>query len=138
MKFHSIGSSTHWNIKQSLFGTSLDSSEGISIVKYFKERGFITGSNNDEDLRDPIEFWITQPNEIQNIKFHNYGHNSWAFHNDPNYKPLNQLRILWKQRGTYSIIRRCFYGKDVSDYSFENRKKFFEAYKNSKNILDWD
>ena len=35
-------------------------------------------------------------------------------------------------KGEFSVLRRCLYGKEVSDYVFEYSKDYWEKYKNNR------
>lgn len=49
---------------------------------------------------------------------------------DPNYYDINNPYPL--NKGEFSVLRRCLYGKEAYEYVFEYTKQFWKKYKNSK------
>jgi hypothetical protein len=78
------------------------------------------------------EVWEPE-NEPLLLDFDRWDHENVAMFCDPSYMDRKSLYSIYK--GVYSLLRRCFYGKDVHDYIFEYGKKFWEAYPNNKKFL---
>lgn len=55
IKFHSLGVHTPLNIKPAMFGESVLTANGIHIVNYLKEKGFITGQVDDYCSPEPYQ-----------------------------------------------------------------------------------
>ena len=71
--------------------------------------------------------------EPSRIDFDFWDHENVAMFCDPSYMDRKSLYSIYK--GVYSLLRRCFYGKEVHDYIIEYGTKFWEAYPDNKKFL---
>ena len=109
LKYNNFRPSTQVNVLPMFYGESMKSQKGTSLIKYFKEKGYITGGSESFD------------------------HENFAMFCDPNYNPPNNRVALFK--GLFSMMRRCLYGKDTFDWVFDFGYKFLEKYKNERKFL---
>lgn len=80
-----------------------------SVVKYFKDRGFITGSSNTLCQVNSVSTSSPYYNAFDSS---HYDHQSQAFACDPNFQdPINPYTYL---KGHSSFGKRCLYGKTMS------------------------
>ena len=95
-----------------------------SIVKYFKDSGFITGSSNTLCQVNSVSTSQAYRNYFDSS---HYDHQSQAFACDPNFQdPTNVYTYL---SGHSSIGKRCLYGRLVSEYACDYAESFFKKYK---------
>ena len=130
MKYHNFIFFTQQNVNPMFFGESMFNSNGTSILKYIKKKGFITGHSNNICTR---QLYDIEDNYTENIEYDNFDHENIAMMCDPNfYNPENRFTPYM---GPYSIRRRCLYGRDAFEYVIEYGTKFWEAYPNNKKFL---
>lgn len=125
-KYHNFNGATQGNIYPLFFGNKRYSKKGISIVKFFNERGYITAAAHNSCNKEIFDWDYID----KNIIFDNYDHENVAMFCDPNYE--DKIEKWSIRKGKSSILRRCFYGKDSFDYNFEYILQFLEAYKNER------
>ena len=130
MKYQNFIFFTQQNVNPMFFGESMFNSNGTSILKYIKQKGFITGQANNICTR---QLYDIEDNYIQNITYENFDHENIAMFCDPNY--YNPENRFTPYMGPYSIRRRCLYGKDTFEYVLEYGQKFWETYLNEKKFL---
>ena len=111
------------------YGTPAFSRKAINIIKYFKQFGYITAQTTDMCSK---EVWEPE-RELSMIDFDTWDHENVAMFCDPSYMDRKSLYSIYK--GVYSLLRRCFYGKEIHDYIFEYGTKFWEAYPDNKKFL---
>ena len=128
-KYHTFTSGTKFNIMPMFYGKSIYNVEGTNLIKYFKELGFITAQSVDMCSK---EVWEPEQ-EPSSIDFDFWDYENVAMFCDPSYMDRKSLYSIYK--GVYSLLRRCFYGKEVHDYIFEYGTKFWEAYPDNKKFL---
>ena len=115
-----------------LYGEKMDpkSSNGTHILKYFKERGFVTGHSENLCSRELFGF---MNNCLNNVVFSDFDHENVAMFCDANYfnrdSPYPLLQVA------NSIIRRCLYGRDTFEYVLEYGEKFWNSYFDNKKFL---
>jgi hypothetical protein len=103
---------------------------GISMTKFFKEKGFITASSYNSCNRELFEW---NKNLYKNISFTGWDHENFAMFCDTNFV---DKKYKWSiTKGKNSIIRKCLYGKDSFEYEFEYILQFLEAYKNERKFF---
>ena len=125
-KYHNFNEHTEGNIFPLFYGNKRYSNRGISIVKFFNEKGYITASAHNSCNRDIFDW-----NSInKNIQFSSYDHENVAMFCDTNYEDKNNKWSI--KKGKSSILRKCFYGRDSFDYNFEYILQFLEAYKQER------
>ena len=130
LKYQNFIFFTQQNVNPMFFGESMFNSNGTSILKYIKQKGYITGQANNICTR---QLYDIEDNYIENITFENFDHENIAMFCDPNfYNPENRFTPYM---GPYSIRRRCLYGKDTFEYVLEYGQKFWETYLNEKKFL---
>ena len=129
LKYHTFNSGTKFNAVPMFYGKSLYNSQGVNIIKYFKQLGYITAQSIDMCSK---EVWEPDK-EPPNLDFDFWDHENVAMFCDPSYMDRKSLYSIYK--GVYSFLRRCFYGKEVHDYVFEYGKKFWETYPENKKFL---
>ena len=130
MKYQSFIFFTQQNTNPMFFGESMFNSNGTSILKPIKKKGYITGHANNICTR---ALYDIEDNYTENIDFENFDHENIAMMCDPNfYNPENRFTPYM---GPYSIRRRCLYGRDTFEYVLEYGKKFWETYINAHKFL---
>ena len=123
MKYHNFIFFTQQNVNPMFFGESMFNSNGTSILKYIKKKGFITGHSNNICTR---QLYDIEDNYTENIEYDSFDHENIAMMCDPNfYNPENRFTPYM---GPYSIRRRCLYGRDTFEYIIEYGEKFWETY----------
>jgi len=128
-KYHTFTSGTRFNAMPMFFGKSVYETSGTNIIKYFKELGYITAQSTDMCSK---EVWEPEK-EPSSLDFDFWDHENVAMFCDPSYMDRKSLYSIYK--GVYSLLRRCFYGKEVHDYIFEYGTKFWESYPDNKKFL---
>jgi hypothetical protein len=126
-KYHSVGHETHPNIAPMYFGKPMKERRGKNIIKYFKKNGYITANIGNICSK---ELFATFKNEITNISFDRYDHENIAMWCDPNY--FDRKNPYPINKGEFSLLRRCLYGKEVHEYVFEYAKDFWKKYENNR------
>ena len=129
LKYHTFTSGTKFNAMPMFFGKSVYHTRAENIIKDFKELGYITAQSTDMCSK---EVWEPEK-EPSEINFDFWDHENVAMFCDPSYMDRKSLYSIYK--GVYSLLRRCFYGKEVHDYIFEYGTKFWEAYPDNKKFL---
>ena len=129
LKYHTFTSGTRFNAMPMFYGKSVYSINGVNIIKYFKQLGYITAQSTDMCSK---EVWEPEK-EPPDLNFEFWDHENVAMFCDPSYMDRKSLYSIYK--GVYSFLRRCFYGKEVHDYIFEYGKKFWETYPDNKKFL---
>ena len=130
MKYHNFIFFTQQNVNPMFFGESMFNSNGTSILKYIKKKGFITGHSNNICTR---QLYDIEDNYTENIEYDSFDHENIAMMCDPNfYNPENRFTPYM---GPYSIRRRCLYGRDTFEYIIEYGEKFWETYSKEHKFL---
>ena len=124
LKYHGVGTWTNINLQPFFFGVPYDSSNGIYSLKYFKMRGYITGSTENTCSR---EFVGLYNGEMSELIWDNYDHDFTSFFCDPNF--YSKEKVYSMTDGPYCYRKKCLYGKQTYDYSVEYANQFFETYK---------
>ena len=130
MKYHNFIFFTQQNVNPMFFGESMFNSNGTSILKHIKKKGFITGHSNNICTR---QLYDIEDNYTENIEYDNFDHENIAMMCDPNfYNPENRFTPYM---GPYSIRRRYLYGRDTFEYIIEYGEKFWAAYSKEHKFL---
>ena len=130
MKYHNFIFFTQQNVNPMFFGESMFNSNGTSILKHNKKKGFITGHSNNIYTR---QLYDIEDNYTENIEYDSFDHENIAMMCDPNfYNPENRFTPYM---GPYSIRRRCLYGRDTFEYIIEYGEKFWAAYSKEHKFL---
>ena len=128
-KYHSFNEYTKANLFPLFFGNTKDLHRGISLIKYFNEKGFITAASHNSCNKALIEW----PDQRENITFSKFDHENVAMFCDTNYEnKFDKYTIIG---GKSSVIRRCFYGRDSFEYIFEYILQFLDIYKNERKFF---
>lgn len=129
LKFHSVGTFTHINVKPMLYGNSMKSRSGIKINKFFRENGYITGFIMDNCNKGLIFDSVGKYSKnVVTVPWDHFGSGIFC---DNNYGDS----IMHFLKGTTSIIRRSLYGKQTIDLLLEYGEKFWNSYLNSRKFL---
>ena len=130
MKYQNFIFFTQQNVNPMFFGESMFNSNGTSILKFIKKKGYVTGHANNICTR---QLYDIEDNYTENINYENFDHENIAIMCDPNY--YNPQNRFTPYLGPYSIRRRCLYGRDTFEYVLEYGEKFWEAYINEHKFL---
>ena len=130
LKYQNFIFFTQQNVNPMFFGESMFNSNGTSILKLIKKKGYITAQANNICTR---QLYDIEDNYTQNISYENFDHENIAMFCDPNY--YNPENRFTPYMGPYSIRRRCLYGKDTFEYVLEYGEKFWETYLNENKFL---
>ena len=130
LKYNNFRPSTQVNVLPMFYGESMKSQKGSSLIKYFKEKGYITGGSENICHK---ELFLLEQDKNKDVIFESFDHENFAMFCDPNYNPPNNRVSLFK--GLFSMMRRCLYGKDTFEWVFEFGYKFLENYKNERKFL---
>ena len=132
MKYTTFDAFTQMSAQPMFYGEKMDpkTSNGTFILKYMKERGFVTGQSIDLCSR---ELFVTMNNCLNRVIFSDFDHENVAMFCDANY--YNRENPYPFLQGGFSIIRRCLYGRDAFEYALEYGTKFWEAYSDNKKFL---
>lgn len=131
-KYHSVGTNTHPNVMPMYFGFPMEQKRGQNVITYFKENGFITANIGNICSK---ELFAIEKKEI-NIKFDRYDHENIGMWCDPNYYDRENAYPI--NKGEFSVLRRCLYGKEVHECMYLNMQKIFgKNIKKIENLLDY-
>ena len=131
LKFHSLGVHTLLNLKPMIYGESVLSPNGVNMLKYIKEKGYITAQVNNYCMPEPYQ--LRPSFDSLNITNEYFDHELISLFCEPNYfRPENPFPL---NRGNCAILRRCLYGHDTFDYLFEYSKLFWRTYEGSRRFL---
>jgi len=133
MKYHGIASWTLANMVPIFFGvdfTYKKSESPISYNKYFKEAGFVTGQGHGYCGKDIFDI---ENGNLEKFTFEYFDHEINPIFCDPNFTiPGSPFAIL---NGSYSMKRRCLYGRDTHSYIFDYARSFWEQYENEQKFF---
>ena len=132
MKYTTFDAFTQMSAQPMFYGEKMDpqTSNGTFILKYMKQRGYVTGQSINLCSR---ELFVTMNNCLNNVEFSDFDHENVAMFCDANY--YNRDNPYPLLQGGFAAIRRCLYGKDTFEYVLEYGKKFWETYKDNKKFL---
>jgi hypothetical protein len=111
------------------YGKSVYSINGVNIIKYFKQLGYITAQSTDMCSK---EVWEPEK-EPPDLNFEFWDHENVAMFCDPNYYDRKNPYPAFS--GPFSVLRRCLYKKDSYEYVLEYGKQFWNTYNESKKFL---
>ena len=130
LKYQNFIFFTQQNVNPMFFGESMFNSNGTSILKLIKKKGYITAQADNICTR---QLYDIEDNYTQNIDYESFDHENIALFCDPNY--YNPENRFTPYMGPYSIRRRCLYGKDTFEYVLDYGKKFWESYSDNNKFL---
>ena len=128
-KYHSFNDYTEGNIFPLFYGNKRNPGNGISIVKFFNEKGFITAATHNSCNKEIFDW----PSKKYNVTYSHFDHENVAMFCDPNFEDKNDKWSII--HGKCSVLRKCLYGKDSFDYNFEYISQFLEIYKNERKFF---
>ena len=126
-KYHSIGGFTLPNIIPMFYGMPFNSDKGQNLIRYFKEDGYITAQISNICSKELFEV-VGKKNS--SIKYENYDHENIGMWCDPDYYNRNNPYPI--NKGEFSVLRRCLYGKEPYEYVLEYAQQFWEKYNNNR------
>ena len=127
IKYQNIEGTTPFNMFPLFYGVPINDKTGVPIVKYFKEKGFITANTVNSCYSDL--YYVTN----LDIELMNYDHENVPMFCDTN---LLDPDMIWAyEQGENSIFRKCLYGKDSHVYMIEYMTQFLEAYKDQRKYM---
>jgi len=136
-KYHSITPYTQGNLYAALYGIPYEPQdyktyqEHLSVIKQFKEKGYITGHATDYCDISFASIDEETKNWVQDVPF---DHEGITFNCDPEYHdPIDYS--YFRKNGPFSMARRCLYKKDVFEYTLDYGNQFWRKYKNEKKAL---
>ena len=112
-KYHSLWTYTDPNLKAAYYGSKSDD-KGKHFVNYFKNNGYIVGRVNT----------FCEKECVNNKK---YEHGTW----DHEGLSLGCIKAFYDNILTgklSSMIKKCLFGKDLSQYSFDYLEEFWTTY----------
>ena len=130
MKYHVFNGHTMTNNIPFIYGNYANNITGISMTKFFKDKGFITASTFNSCNRELFD-WKNE--QFKNITFTGWDHENFAMFCDTNFVDKKEKWSIVK--GKNSILRKCLYGKDSFEYEFEYILQFLEAYKSERKFF---
>ena len=125
LKYNNINSYTQINVGPMFYGKAMNTNGGNHVIEKFKKQGYITGQSLNLCSREV--FAVEKHYHVSKIVWSDFDHENVAMFCDPNY--YNRKDPYPLNRGPFSILRRCLYGKDTYEYVFEYAEQFWTAYK---------
>ena len=132
LKYHNFAPFTQKNVQPMFYGEKMDpkNSNGTNIIKYMKERGYITAQSSNLCSK---ELFVTMNNCLNKVEFSDFDHENVAMFCEPNY--YDRINPYPAFSGPFSVLKRCLYKKDSYEYILEYGKQFWINYLNSKKFL---
>ena len=129
MKYNTVKGLTLPNIKSMFYGVELTEPEGVNLVKYYKEQGYVTGHTGTTCGKEI--FSVNGLLQSQHLDYDNWDHENIAMFCDPNFfdwnYPIN--------KGVASVLKRCLYGKYAFEYMIDYAKQFWKLYPDNKKFF---
>ena len=129
LKYNTLQGLTLPNIKAMFYGVSLDDSDGINLVKYFKEQGYVTGHTGTTCGKEI--FSVNGLLQSQHLEYDNWDHENIAMFCDENF--FDSKYPVY--RGIASFLKRCLYGRYAFEYMIEYAKQFWNLYPDNKKLF---
>ena len=127
LKYHKFDGATLTNAIPMFSGVYYDpKNRMVSIVKDLKHSGYITCNSQDICHKELMGI-----GNIDNYSYIEFDHEYASPNCDPNIYSFSYGLI----GGENSILKKCLYGKESIEYTFEYSKKFWLAYKKNKKFL---
>ena len=129
MKYNTLKGLTIPNIKAMFYGIGLEESNGVNLVKYFKEQGFVTGHTGTTCGKEI--FSVNALLQSQKLDYDSWDHENIAMFCDQNFfDPEYPLT-----KGVASVLKRCLYGKYAFEYMIEYTEQFWRLYPDNKKFF---
>ena len=129
MKYNTLKGLTLPNIKAMFYGVGLNESEGVNLVKFYKEQGYVTGHTGTTCGKEI--FSVNGLLRSQHLDYDDWDHENIAMFCDENFfdwrYPIN--------KGIASVLKRCLYGKYAFEYMFDYAKQFWNIYRENKKFF---
>ena len=129
MKYNTLKGLTLPNIKSMFYGVSLNESDGVNLVKFYKEQGYVTGHTGTTCGKEI--FSVNGLLRSQHLDYDSWDYENIAMYCDENFfdwnYPIN--------KGVASILKRCLYGKYGFEYMIEYAKQFWKLYPDNKKFF---
>jgi hypothetical protein len=129
MKYNTLKGLTLPNIKAMFYGVGLNETDGVNLVKFYKEQGYVTGHTGTTCGKEI--FSVNGLLQSQHLDFNNWDHENIAMFCDENFfdyrYPIN--------KGVASVLKRCLYGKYGFEYMIEYAKQFWKLYPDNKKFF---
>ena len=129
MKYNTLKGLTLPNIKAMFYGVSLDEGEGVNLVKYYKEQGYVTGHTGTTCGKEI--FSVNGLLQSQHLDYDDWDHENIAMFCDVNF--FDCKYPVYK--GVASVLKRCLYGKYAFEYTIEYAKQFWNLYPDNKKFF---
>ena len=130
IKYQNLPGATPFNMFPLFYGVPIYDKTGVSVTKYYKDKGFITASTTNSCYRD---LYFIDP---KMVNAENFDHENIPMFCDTN---LIDPNMFWAyEQGENSIFRKCLYGRDSHEYMFEYMTQFLEAYKSERKYIRMD
>ena len=127
MKYHKIGHATLHNAIPMFSGVYFRKNyRMINIGRDLKKLGYITCN-----VQDICHKELMGISRIKNYTYSEFDHE----YAGPNCDPTIYACAYGLFKGENSVIRKCFYGKEIFEYSLEYSRQFWMAYKLNKKFL---
>ena len=131
LKYHSVGVHTLLNLKPIIFGESVLSPNGVNILNFMQEKGYITGQADNYCGTQPYQ--IRPSFDNSNVTLGYFDHELISPFCEPNYfRPENPFPL---NKGNCALLRRCLYGYDTFYHLFNYSKLFWKTYSDSRKYL---
>lgn len=124
LKYNNINAYTQINVGPMFYGKPMNSNSGFHFLQHFKDKGYITGQSTNLCSREL--FAVERHYHVSKYNWSDFDHENVAMFCDPNYHNRNDPYPL--NRGAFSIMRRCLYGKDTYEYVMEYANQFWSTY----------
>lgn len=124
LKYNNINAFTQINVGPMFYGKPMNSNSGFHVLQHFKDKGYITGQSSNLCSREL--FAVERHYHVSRYTWSDFDHENVAMFCDPNYHNRNDPYPL--NRGAFSIMRRCLYGKDTYEYVMEYADQFWSTY----------
>ena len=129
MKYNTLKGLTIPNIKAMFYGIGLEESNGVNLVKYFKEQGFVTGHTGTTCGKEI--FSVNALLQSQKLDYDSWDHENIALFCDQNFfDPEYPLT-----KGVASVLKRCLYGKYAFEYMIDYTEQFWKMYPDNKKFF---
>jgi hypothetical protein len=127
LKYQKLDGATLGNAIPMFSGVYFESKNRmVSIVKDLKKLGYVTCNSQDICHKELMGI-----KEYENYTYIEFDHEYASPNCDPNIYSYS----FGFFGGENSILRKCLYGKESIEYTFEYSKQFWMAYKNNKKFL---
>ena len=129
MKYNTLKGLTLPNIKAMFYGVGISEPEGVNLVKFYKEQGYVTGHTGTTCGKEI--FSVNGLLRSQHLDYDDWDHENIAMFCDENF-------FDWKysiNKGIASVLKRCLYGKYAFEYMFDYTKQFWKLYQDNKKFF---